>query len=115
MILILAVGVAAILVMFYRAHVKSGLDFNAFDLVMDDGKVSKTAVAFMLVLAVSTWVIIDLQIVGKLTEGLFGLWLGAWVVPLVARVVFKKTDMPGSTTVSSITSTVTTPTQEPLP
>lgn len=115
MVIILAVGLAAILVLLYRAHCRTSTDFNAFDLVMDDGKVSKTAVAFMLVLAVSTWVIVDLQIIGKLTEGLFGLWLGAWVVPLVARVVFQKTEMPGSTTVSSITSTITTPPQEPLP
>ena len=36
---------------------------------------------------------------GKLTEGMFGLWLGAWVGPIIARLVFNKTDMPTPGTV----------------
>jgi len=115
MIIILAIGVAAILVAFYRAHRRAGFDFNAFDLVMEDGKVNKIAVAFMLVLLVTTWVIIDQQLKGNLSEGMFGLYGGMWVIPLVAKVVFQKTEMPGTTTMSSMTSTTTVPAQEPLP
>lgn len=105
---ILAVGAVLIVVSFWRAHSRPGFDFNAFDLIMENGRVSKIALAFMLVLAVSTWVIVAQQLAGKLTEGLFGLWLTAWVTPLVAKVVFNKTDIPsetGTTITTKIEST----------
>ncbi len=44
---------------------------------------STYAAAFL----VSTWVIVDEQIKGTLTEGIFGLWLTAWVAPLVTKLV----------------------------
>ena len=91
--LILACGVALIVVSFWRAHKKPGFDFNAFDLVMSRGKVDKIAVVFMAVFAVTTWVIVDLQIKDKLTEGYFISYGGLWVSPLVAKVLFNKPDM----------------------
>jgi len=107
MVTILAVAAALVVVSFWRAHSRPGFDFNAFDLIMENGKVSKIALAFMLVLGVSTWVIITQQIKDKLTEGMFGLWLGAWVTPLVAKVVFGKSEMPevGTITTTKIEST----------
>jgi hypothetical protein len=107
MLTILAIGAALIIISFWRAHSRPGFDFNAFDLIMDKGKVSAPALAFMLVLAVSTWVIVAQQIKDKLTEGTFGLWLAAWVTPLVAKVVFGKTEMPevGTITKTTIEST----------
>ncbi len=104
--LILATGFVVMLLTFWRAHTRAGISFNAFDLVLENGRVSKIALAFMLVLGVSTWVIVDQQITGKLTEGMFGLWLTAWVIPLVAKVVFNKSEMPSGTTITtSIQST----------
>ena len=99
---ILAVVVLAIAVSVWNAHKSHSTIFNAFDLLMENGRVSKIAVAFMLVLVVSTWVIVDQQISGKLTEGMFGLWLTAWVTPLVAKVVFAKAEPPGTTTTTTI-------------
>lgn len=90
----------------WRAHKRADVVFDFFDLIMVNGKVDKIAVAFMLVLGVSTWVIIDQQIKGVLTEGQFGLWLGAWVSPLVAKVVFGKNDV-GSTTSTTVVQQVT--------
>lgn len=75
--------------------------FDAFDLIMENGRVSKIAIAFMLVLAVTTWVIIDLQLKGALTEGYFTMYGTMWVVPLVAKVVFNKTELPANTTFTS--------------
>jgi hypothetical protein len=98
---ILAIVVLVIGVSIWNAHKSNSTIFNAFDLLMENGRVSKIAVAFMLVLLVSTWVIVDQQINGKLTEGLFGLWLTAWVTPLVAKVVFAKSEPPGTTTTST--------------
>lgn len=88
--IILAIAFIVIAFSFYTAHKSNALNFNAFDLVMSRGKVDKIAVAFMLVLGVTTWVIIDLQVNGKLTEGYFTVYGGMWVTPLVAKVVFNK-------------------------
>lgn len=107
MLTILCIGALAIVVSFWRAHRTPGFAFNAFDLVMENGKVSKIALAFMLVLAVTTWVIVDQQLAGKLSSEMFGLYGGMWVLPLVAKVVFNKTDMPGTTSVTSMTQTTT--------
>lgn len=98
---------------FWRAQKRSDFAFDLFDLIMEGGKVSKTAVAFMMVLCVTTWVIIDQQIKGALSAEMFGLYGGMWVLPLVARVIFDKKDMPIGTSITSMTST--TVTKEPVP
>lgn len=94
MLLVLVLGATGIGVSFWRAHRRPDVQFNLLDLLLENGRVSKISFAFMLVLGVSTWVVVDLQVKGRLTDGTFGLWLGAWVAPLVARVVFGKTEMP---------------------
>jgi hypothetical protein len=103
--LILAAGAVAILVTFWIAH-RARNTFNLLDLLMKDGRVCRVAVAFMLVLAVSTWVIIDLQINGKLTEGYFTIYTGAWIIPLVARLVSNK-DASTSLTMTTVTQETT--------
>lgn len=115
MVTFLAVMVIGIGLSFWRAQRDPSFNFDAFDLIMEGGRVSKIAVAFMLVLAVTTWVIIDMQIKGTLTEGMFGLYGGMWVLPLVAKVVFNKTEMPGNTTITSLTESRTTVVKDPLP
>ncbi|HEX8610126.1 MAG TPA: hypothetical protein VF800_02465 [Telluria sp.] len=107
MLVILAAAAALIALSIWRAHRASGISFNAFDLIMEDGKVSKIALAFMLVLAVTTWIVVDLTIKGKLTEGYFTMYGSMWVIPLVAKVVFNKSEAPtsaGTTTITKIES-----------
>ncbi len=106
MLTVLAVASAALVFSFWYAHKSQLVSFSAFDLIMVDGKVDRIAFAFMLVLAVSTWVVVDLQMKSKMTEGYFGLFISAWIVPLVAKMVFGKNDVAGMTTVTA-TSTVT--------
>lgn len=95
-------------VSFWRAHRACNIAFNAFDLITENGKVSKIALAFMMAFAVTTWILIDQQMKGTLTEGVFGLYLGAWVAPLVAKVVFNKVEMPSTTVTATVTTTETT-------
>jgi len=95
---------------FWRAQKRPDFAFDLFDLIMENGKVSKIAAAFMLVLAVTTWVIVDQQIKGSLSNEMFGLYGGMWVLPLVAKVVFNKQDMPDNTSMTS-----TTVTKDPAP
>jgi hypothetical protein len=90
MLIALVAGIGLLVLVFWRAHKNPSFQFDVFDLFMENGRVSKIALAFMLVLFVSCWVIVDQQLKGKLSEGTFGLWLGAWVTPLVAKVVFNK-------------------------
>lgn len=88
--IVLTIMALAIGISLWRAHVRQDVDFSLFDLLMENGRVSKIAFAFMTVLAMTTWVIVHLTVSGKLTEGYLGLYLTAWVTPLIARVVFNK-------------------------
>lgn len=107
MLVILALGALLIGLSIWRAHRKPGFEFNTFDLIMENGKVSRIALAFMLVLAVTTWIVVDLTIKGKLTEGYFTMYGSMWVIPLVAKVVFNKSEAPepGTTITTKIEST----------
>jgi hypothetical protein len=99
MVIILAIAALALVVALWRAQRDSKNPFDAFDLVMETGpdgsrKASKTGVAFMTVLAVTTWTVVNMAISKTLTEGLFAIYCAAWVTPLVAKVIFGKTDPP---------------------
>lgn len=111
MLALLGIGFLCLLASFWRAHRRKDFEFSAFDLVMENGKVSKIALAFMVVLCVTTWIMIDLQIKGKMTEGYLTSFGAMWVFPLVAKVVFGKNEMPGITTMTATSITATT-TQE---
>lgn len=108
---VLAIAAFLVLVSMWRAHRDALSQFNAFDLLMENGRVSKIAVAYMLVLGVTTWVIVWLTVRDKLTEGYFTSYGALWVVPLVAKVVFNKDSMQAttSTTVVQQTTEVTKP------
>lgn len=108
-IMLAVLGAAAALVMFtmWRAHRNTMSQFNAFDLIMENGRVSKIAFSYMLVLGVSTWVIVLMSWRDKLTDGMFGLYLAAWVAPLVAKLVFNKDDMPSTTSTTLVQQTTT--------
>lgn len=91
---VLLIAALAVVWTLWRAHQRADIDFNLLDLLMEGGRVSKIAVAFMLVLGVSTWVIVSLTVNNRLTEGYFSAYGAMWVAPLVARVVFSKTEPP---------------------
>lgn len=107
MLTILLIGAGLVAWSFWHAQRKPDFDFDAFDLVMENGKVSKIAVTFMVAFAVTTWILIDLQLKGKMTEGYLTVYGGMWVAALVARVVFNKTDAPepGTTITTKLETT----------
>lgn len=94
-ILALCLGIVVVFGTVLHAHRSATIPFNLLDLLMEGGKVSKIAVAFMLVLGVSTWVIVHLTIHDKMTEGYLTIYTGAWIVPLVTKVVTNKNDSGG--------------------
>lgn len=106
MLIVLAGAALFVLCSFWRAHRKPGFDFNAFDLIMEKGRVSKIAFTFMAAFAVTTWILIDLQVKGKMTEGYLTTYGAMWVASLVAKVVFNKDDpSPGTTITTKLETT----------
>ena len=71
---------------FYRAQKDPDFRFDLFDLLMENGKVSRLAFAFMATLGVTSFLMIRLTIDGKMTEGYFGLYSAAWIAPIIAKL-----------------------------
>lgn len=79
-------------------------DYHLHDLLMENGRASKAAHVMMASFSVTTWFFIYYTLAGKMTEAYFGLYIGAWIAPVVARLI--KNDP--ATTVTTATATVTT-------
>lgn len=106
MLTILVGGAVLVAWSFWHAQRKPGFDFDMFDLIMENGKVSKIAFTFMSAFAVTTWILVDLQMKGKMTEGYLTTYGAMWVASLVAKVVFNKQEAaPGTTITTKIEST----------
>lgn len=75
----------AVLFSLYRAHHnKSMREFNIFDLIMENGRVSRLACVFLATWMVFTWAVIKTVLKGS-SEGL-ALYGTIWAVPMVARM-----------------------------
>ena len=92
---------------FVRAHRDKTNTFNLLDLLMENGRLSRIACAFMATLVVTSWVIVKLTIEGKLTEGLFGAYVAAWVAPIVAKLCRPPSSTATATSTTSVSTTVT--------
>lgn len=102
MLTILAVAAGFVIISFWRAHKKPGFDFNVFDLIMENGKVSKFALVFMITFAVSTWLVVVRELKGTLTEGFFGIYCGIWITPIVTKLL---ADSKGDSVAGTVTTT----------
>lgn len=87
----------------YKAHRDPNNDINVFDLVMENGRVSKVACVFIGTWIVMSYVFLGIFFQGKMTEGLFTAFGGLFIVPLVARMFTG----PSTTTVTSSSTTET--------
>ena len=99
---ILATGILVVIWSFYRAQRNPNFAFDLFDLIMENGRVSKVAVAFMITLAVTSWIVLRMTIDGKMTELIFGAYGAMWVAPLCAKLFAPQQNS------TSITSSSTT-------
>lgn len=70
----------------YRAHRNAAFTFNVFDILMDNGRVSRLACVFMGSFLVSSWVMVRMTFDGKMTEGLFMAYGTVWVAPIIAKL-----------------------------
>ena len=71
---------------FYKAHTNQDFNFNLFDLILENGKLSRLACVFMGSFAVSSWIMVRVTIDNKMTEGLFMAYGGVWVAPIIAKL-----------------------------
>jgi hypothetical protein len=77
----------------FRALVKrdksaaSKIDLDYLLIDPATGQISKAAAVMLVALGVTTWMMVYLTMSAKLTEGYFGLYLGAWVAPTVTKLI----------------------------
>ena len=64
------------------------------DLFMENGKLSKGACVMMGAFIGTTWFFIYYTLAGKMSEGYFGLYLAAWVTPVVTRLIVNAPSAP---------------------
>ena len=88
----------------YRAHRSPQYTFNFFDLLMEGGRVSRIACAFMTTLLVTSWVVVRVTLDGKLDSVIFSAYLAAWVAPIVAKL-FSPPPTPSITTTEATQTT----------
>jgi len=80
------ITVLGILWSVYRMQRDPTVDFNLLDLLIENRKVSKVSCLVMGAFFTTSWIMLDLQFHGKMTEGYMGLYGATWVAPLLARL-----------------------------
>lgn len=83
---------------FYRAHRDATLTFNLFDLIMENGRVSKLAFVFLGSFGVTSWLMVRLTLDGKMTEGYLTAYGALWVIPITAKLFSPAPPNPEKTT-----------------
>jgi hypothetical protein len=98
---VLAIGALLIMFSFWRAHKNHGIDFDLLDLLKQNGRASKVSVIIMGAFIMSTWVVANRELSGTLTADFFGLYLAAWVSPLITLLATSNSEPPGTTSTST--------------
>lgn len=75
-----------ILVSLYKAHRDPQNNFNLFDILMENGRVSKVSVIVMGTWAAMTYVFIGTYVKGTMTEGLFMSFGTICFAPMIAKM-----------------------------
>lgn len=77
-----------------RWSAEQGNPFIARDLLMENGRASRGAVVMMGAFAATTLHFIYYTLIGKMTEGYFGLYSAAWIAPVVVRMMTNPSPAP---------------------
>lgn len=86
-IVLLAALVAVVTSLIHRDR-STVSPFKLDDLLLgDDGKASKAAMVMFGSFLVTSWIVIDLALRDKLTEGYFSMYLAGWVAPAVVKLI----------------------------
>jgi len=89
----------------YRAHRDPTFALNLFDLIMENGRVSKLAFAFMVGLFVLSWIMVTLTLEHRMTEGYIGLYGAIIIAPVISKLF---SPSPGAGTTTDTTDIIKT-------
>lgn len=87
MALILAAALLVVILTSLSLHRNPDNHFDILDLFMENNHLSKAAVVMMGTFGLTTWMMVELTLSGKMTEGYFGLYAAAWITPVVVRLI----------------------------
>lgn len=105
---LLAMIVSGISVSFWRYQKDPANRFNFLDLLMENGRLSRIALAFDAVLVVTSWIVLKLVVDGKMTEGYLAIYGGFWIAPVLAKMFATNSVVSASTTTTVSTEVVET-------
>lgn len=71
----------------YRVHKDPTVEFSLFDLLLENGRVSKISALVMGAFGVCSWIMLSLEANGRMTEGYLTIYGATWVAPLLVRIV----------------------------
>ena len=98
---------------FYRAQRDPANSFNLFDLILENGRVSRIGFAFLVALLVTSWVLVKMASNAQRDlDVVFSAYLAAWVAPIVAKL-FSPPQSVTLTQTNTATSTTTTAKADP--
>ena len=92
---------------FYRSHRNPSITFDLFDLIMENGRLSKIACLVMGAFTVHTWIMVRLTFDLKMTEGYLTIYGATWVAPLLVRMFSGPSSTATATSTSTVSTTVT--------
>jgi hypothetical protein len=84
----------AVIVSLWRFQKNPNNEFDILDLLMENGRVSRTAAAFSVTLIITSWIMLKLTVDKSMTEGYLGIYGGLWVTPIVTRMFATSTPSP---------------------
>lgn len=88
MVVVLVMVIIAIIYEFYRAQKDETFQaFNLYDLFMENGRLSRSSVVMMGAFALTSWMMVNLTLNNKMTEGYLLAYGGMWVAPSLTRIV----------------------------
>jgi hypothetical protein len=96
---LVAVAIALLIVLaLLRWSRASGDSFHVRDLFMENGRASKGAIVLLGSFAATTWFFVFYTLTGRMTEGYFALYAGAWIAPAVTRMITNPGGTPAPST-----------------
>lgn len=105
--IIALIVVALVIFSVWKLHRDDASSLNLFDLVMDNGRLSRLACVFMAAFGILSWVMIKVALADKMTEGMLLAYGGLFVAPIIAKM-FSLPPAPGTTTSTQTVESVQT-------
>lgn len=84
-----------------------GNGYNWIDLLMEDGKTSKSAHVMLGAFITTTWFFVYYAIAGKMTEAYYAIYAASWIAPVVARLIWNPNTAVGGQAAQTTTTTTT--------